>query len=181
MLSIIFSIIFSVRDKRMEKVDFTSSDLATLKSSKKQILNFVGPRQNSNFKLRSLLGIKLFTCLRVTFSHLKNKFARNVQVFTLYVVFVTVVSLPFTSFSTAQIIHSKKDTSVIKMVLFGKSNFKDSLNKELLTLPLDSYYQQSALPVLYFQADLSHSITLQYLFPLFYLILLCPLLIWFLL
>ena len=67
----------------------------------------------------------------------------------------------------------RKALPLLKCSYLENRILKTHLTKKLLTLPLDSYYQQSALTVLYFQADLSHSIALQYLFSLFYLFLLC--------
>ena len=61
----------------------------------------------------------------------------------------------------------RKSNFVIKTFLFGKSNFRDSVNKDILTLPSGSYYQESVF--LYFQVELSHS---QYVLSLSSLVLL---------
>ena len=57
-------------------------DSDTSEYFKKQILNFIRPRQNINFKLQNPLGIKLLTRLRVALSYLKEgQFKNNFQDF----------------------------------------------------------------------------------------------------
>ena len=54
------------------KLDLKISDSNTLESFKGQILNFIGQKQNSTYKLNNSVGIKLLTRLRVGLGRLKK-------------------------------------------------------------------------------------------------------------
>ena len=53
---------------------------ASLEIFKKHLLNFIRPNSNNVFNINNLLGLKFLTCLRIGFSHLKErKFEHNFQ------------------------------------------------------------------------------------------------------
>ena len=64
----------------LNKPNLKIHDSDTLKYFRKQILNFIRPRQNSTFKLHNTLEMKLFPRLRVSLSYLKElTFKSNFQ------------------------------------------------------------------------------------------------------
>ena len=124
-------------------------DSDILESIKKQTLYFIRPSQDNNFKLNKPLGSKLFTHLRVGLSHLKeHKFQYNLQdsidllcscgnsIKPTIHFFLHCANYMFQRQTLLNKIHSidpnvlaLKETFVIKTLLFGKSDFRDSLSK----------------------------------------------------
>ena len=119
-----------------------------LESFKEQVFNFVKHRQSSTSKLNKPLGIKLLTRLRVGLGQFKeHKFNRNFQdsidcswyccnsiESTLYF-FLHCANYTFQRQtllnkirSTKPNILAQKEISVIKTFLFGKADFRDSIN-----------------------------------------------------
>ena len=137
-------------------------DSDTSEYFKKQILNFIRPRQNINFKLQNPLGIKLLTRLRVALSYLKEgQFKNNFQDFmdllcscgnsiesTIYF-FLHCASFTFQRKTLLNKICSyqpnilaKKEFLLLKHSYLENQVFETHLIKKLLMLPLASYYQQ---------------------------------------
>ena len=63
-----------------KKLDLEIRNSASLEIFKKHSSNFIRPNSNNAFNINNPLGLKLLTCLRIGFSHLKeHKFKHNFQ------------------------------------------------------------------------------------------------------
>ena len=139
------------------KLDGFISNADSLEIFKKRILDFIRPSPNSIFNIHNPLGIKHLTRLRVGFSHLKeHKFRHNFQDsidpmcscssgiettahFLLHCPNYNIQRQAlFDNIATidAKVLRENEDTFV-NILLFGKPNNEDSVNKKILNATID--------------------------------------------
>ena len=119
---------------------------------KKHLLNFIRLNSNSVFNINNLLGLKLLTCHRIGFSHLKeHKFKYNFQnsVDPLCscgndIESIVHFFLHCPNFTTQRqtllnklksinaSIMTENENSVVRTLLFGRPDFNYSTNKEII-------------------------------------------------
>ena len=142
---------FPICGRCMEQARFEDPWLKRFGIFLKANIEFVIPKQNSTFKLHNHLEIKLLTRLRVGLSHLKeHKFNCNfkysidnlcscgnsIKSITHFFLHCTNYTFQRQTVLNKRFIDSNilanSKTSAFKTLLFGKSDFRDSLNKEII-------------------------------------------------
>ena len=119
---------------------------------KKHLLNFIRPNSSNAFNINNPLGLKLLTRLRIGFSHLKeHKFKHNFQdsvdplcscgndiestvhFFLHCLNFTTQRQTLLNKLKSVNAsIMAENENSVVKTILFGRSDFNYSPTKKLL-------------------------------------------------
>ena len=130
-----------------------------MKIFKKHLLNFIRPNSDNVFNVNNPLGLKLLTRPRIGFSHLKeHKFKHNFQdsvdplcscgndiestvhFFLHCPNFTTQRQTLLNKLKSVDAsVMAENEISVVKTILFGRSDFNYSPTKKLLMQPLVSF------------------------------------------